>query len=186
MNTYSAIESAQLTGVGYSTIRRHIGAGKLRATRHGRALRITERELHRVYPAAFGAKDSAHDTAHNVTSSAHTERSNSAHDTAISSAQTATVGAHTTDSDVLRVKLEASERAHEATRRELDVQETNFQHSQQQLERTQGQLDESLASVRALTDEIKGLTAMIHAHRALPSPVGWLRSAIGQLITFRI
>ena len=43
MNTYSAIDGAQLVGVGYSTIRAHIRAGKLRAVRHGRILRITER-----------------------------------------------------------------------------------------------------------------------------------------------
>jgi len=85
-----------------------------------------------------------------------------------------------TEGDILRVKLGASEQAHEATRRELESVQTT-------LDLTQHQLTDSIASVRSLTDEVKGLTAIIHSsQKALPSPVGWLRTVVRQVATFRI
>ncbi len=84
-----------------------------------------------------------------------------------------------TELDVMHLKLEAAEQAHEATRRELEALRDTFQQ-------TQHQLGDALAAVRSLTDEVKGLTAMIHAHRALPSPVGWLRSVVRQICSIRV
>jgi len=186
MSTYSAIEAAQLVGVGYSTIRAHVRNGRLRATRSGRSLRITERELRRVYPDAFYARDSANDSAHTATSSADTERAVSAMDGANDSAISSAHAAHTAELDVYRIKLEASEQAHEATRREMEALRDTFQQAQQQLGTTQEQLTDALSSIQALSAETQALTAMLHARPALPSPTGWLRNVVRQLVTFRV
>ena len=74
--------------------------------------------------------------------------------------------------EVLRAKFEASE--------------CHAESLHNSLERTQHQLDDALGSVRGLTDEVKGLTAMIHAHKALPSPVGWFQRVVRQLVASRL
>ena len=164
MRTYTAIEAAERVGVAYSTMREHVRAGKVHAKRTGRSLSITEAELRRVYPDAF-ADESAADQADDEAA----DRADQAVDTADKAAEAAGLAI---ENAVLRAKLHVSERQAESLRTDLD--------------RSQGQLDDALASVRSLTDEVKGLTAMVHAHRALPSPVGWLRSIVRQLVTLRV
>ena len=160
MRTYTAREAAERAGVAYSTMREHVRAGKVRAQRTGRSLCITEDELRRVYPHAFTAESADVEAA---------ERADRAADSADKAAETAGLAI---ENAILRAKLGAAERQSESLRTDLD--------------RTQDQLDSALESVRSLTDEVKGLTAMVHAHRALPSPVGWLRGVVRQIVGFRV
>jgi hypothetical protein len=162
MKHYTAIEAAERVDVAYSTMREHVRAGKVQAKRKGRALSIKESELRRVYPDAFAADDIAEEAA-DIAADKAADFTDDTADTADTVTAKAAEGPHVyreqealaVEAEVLRVKLEAAEQAHDATRRELEGVRDSF-------ERTQHQLDESLACVRSLTEEMKGLTIALH------------------------
>ena len=176
MNAHATVaDVAHALGVTKNAVMNRIRRGTLTAKKVDGAWRIPRSEYERVVNGAPTNRSQAADEG--GTHGAPMNGAQPANDLGTNGAPTVH-DSSTIEVEVLHVKLEAAEHAHEATHQELETLRATF-------ERTQHQLGDALASVRSLTDEVKGLTVMIHAHRALPSPLGWLRSAVRQLVTFR-
>ncbi len=172
----SAREAAHLLGVSDTAIRKRIASGSIEATKVGHAWRIARSEIERLRqrgaqqrtqnqePRTSGREPRTEHANPNPPQARHLSAE---HDPVTQERNTLAI-----EVEVLRTKLEASEHHAESLRNSF--------------ERTQHQLDDALGSVRGLTDEVKGLTAMIHAHKALPSPAGWLQRVVRQLVASRL
>ena len=168
----SAREAARLLGVSDTAIRKRIASGSIYATKDGSAWRIPQSEVERLLQEREPRAPTPNPEPRTSGCEPRTEPANPNVRNPVDDLIVQERGALATEVEVLRSKLTSAERQANALRTDLD--------------RTQDQLDSALESVRSLTDEVKGLTAVIHSHRALPSPAGWLRGVIRQLVTLRV
>ena len=177
---YTAKEAAEFAGIAYSTIRKHIAEGKLRAKRDGRCLWIEADELALLYPnfsepPRERVSESA-DTADNSVMTAPNSAEETA-DTAHQSADTVLNSASHSTTTVLESDTEfRAEFTWIRQERDLLRQEVFFLR-QQVLEQTQ--------STRALAEQNERLTLLLaneQARRipALPKPLGWMRKVFGR------
>ena len=180
MSYLTASEAARRVGLSEATIRKKIRLGRISASKNGSTWRIPITELDKVRapsntfePPLPNTIEPESNAIERPSSPIHQE-----HDTFATEIAAAV--------EVLRAKLKAAEEIQGATRRELEASEHQAKSLRTDLNRTQDALANALESIRSLTDEIKGLTALVHTQRALPSPVGWLRGAIQQLTTLRM
>ena len=146
---FSAREAARRLGISDTTLRNWIANGSVRATRDGRRWQISFEEIERCQRSRQPREEVANAPSHTSYEEVGIE------------------------SEILRAKLAASEREHEATRRHLEDSRAEIEHLRSQCS--------------ALTHEVQGLTAIIHQSRlALPSPAGWLRGVVRQIVGFRV
>jgi hypothetical protein len=71
---------------------------------------------------------------------------------------------------MLRVDADSGEREHESTRRELGAVRENLQDARGEVEHLRALSTSQSASINALTNEVQGLTAMVHTRRMLDVP----------------
>jgi chromosome segregation ATPase len=175
---FTASQSAQKVGIAYSTMRKHIQAGRVSADRKGRSLWITEAELRRSYPDAFSAIEDL------KSADAATEGADPSANSAIESADASKPVTERDGSDieveVLRTKLIASEQQADHLRQQLDTVRDALQESRGEVEHLRALSTTQAENTGALTTEIQGLTAMLHTRRALPRPVGFLGRLFGR------
>jgi hypothetical protein len=175
---FTASQSAQMVGIAYSTMRKHIQAGKVSAERKGRSLWIAEEDLRRSYPDAFSAIEDS-DSA-----DAPTEGADPPSDSAIESADAINPvterNAGEIENEILRAKLMASEQQAEHLRQQLDTIREALQESRGEVEHLRALSTNQSVSIGSLTDEIKGLTALIHARKALPGHGSWIGRLFGR------
>mgnify|MGYP002725665426 CR=1 FL=1 len=153
---FTAQEAATLYGIAESTVRKHIRNGRLKATKHGKAWRIAGSALETAFPNRAPIPHAKPSGPHSDPHTAPVD--NASH----------------VENGVLRGKLEASEFAHDATRRELEAMREASRREAQEVDHLRALSTGQCESIRSLTEEVKGLTAILHTRPALPRPVGWL------------
>jgi excisionase family DNA binding protein len=166
MNTdiLTATEAAELLGVSDMTIRRWISNDFIQATKHNRVWQIQRAEVERILEDT--------DTDRPTSGDAPTDRP-----TEPATPPTSDESLHW-ELKMLRVKLETVERENAQL-----SDETRRLHAE--LERSQRQLEESLTSVRALTEQNERLTILLaneqaQRMKALPRPFSWVRRLFGR------
>jgi arginine deiminase len=70
--------------------------------------------------------------------------------------------AATQENQVLRLKLEHSEREHESTRREHETLQRGLERAETEVEHLRGLTTQQAETAQNLTEEIKGLTIALH------------------------
>ena len=133
---YTAKEAAQLAGVSYSTIRRHITEGKLTAKRNGRCLWVNADDMVGLYPnfnmSATNGEDSAYNTAHN------------SNQTPPNSVHTVSKGVQNiAESAELCAQLGAVSQERDALRQENEYRLQDIEHLRNQVGRLTDELTES-------------------------------------------
>ena len=126
---FTATQSAQMVGIAYSTMRKHIQAGRVSAKRKGRSLWITEAELRRSYPDAFSAIEDLE------SADAPTKGADPRPDSAIESADASMEGADSSaDSAIESADPESPVTERDSSDIEVEILRTKLMASEQQAE----------------------------------------------------
>lgn len=171
-DTASVAELAQILGISEVAVLKRIKRGTVDATKVGRKWHIPRSEVERLqgdHPNPSEPNPDANRPNLSLTVMKARE-----------SARKQDIHALTSENDVLRGKLDASELAHDATRRELDAVRDASRREAQEVDHLRALSTDQSESIRSLTEEVKGLTAMLHTRPALPRPVGWFARLLGR------